>query len=191
MAGEPMRQCLELNIVLAEAFKKIKQSLADEQLLYPAEEDPLRIGVTAFETKAERIKKLHERMDDQMEMRIIDELTKGGGGTDEEQALSEVYGELTLHKKNILKIMVILSDGEGNKEAVARIMQQIEQDNEVIVAVVGLGSGAKAVIEAYSAGLRRGDQSNVRPFEESDVRDVLPDLIDFFREEVQKRRRYL
>lgn len=191
MSGQPIRKCLELQIILAEAFKKVKQSLADEQLLYPAEEDPLRIGVMKFETQAQQVKKLSEPMDDKAEMTIIDELTKGGGGTEEEEALKEVYGELTLHEKNILKIMVVLTDGHGNKEAVSRMMQQIEDDNEVIVAAVGLGSDAKAVVEAYTAGLRQGDLSNVHAFEKEDSKDLLPDLLEFFRVEIGKRRKYL
>ncbi|MFH2104707.1 MAG: VWA domain-containing protein [Parcubacteria group bacterium] len=191
MSGEPIRKCVELQIILAEAFKKVRETLAAEQLLDPREEQPLRIGSTKFETKAKRIKKLEEPMNDEMEMKLIDELTKGGGGTDEEEALETVYGELTLHQKNILKIMVILTDGEGNKEAVQRIMQQIEDDKEVVVAVVGLGSGAKSVISAYTAGLREGDESNIHAFEEEDPADMLPDLLEFLKQQVQARRRYM
>jgi len=191
MSGEPIRKCVELQIILAEAFKKVRETLAAEQLLDPEEEQPLRIGSTKFETHAERIKKLEEPMNDEMEMKLVDELTKGGGGTDEEEALETVYGELTLHQKNILKIMVILTDGEGNKEAVQRIMQQIEDDKEVVVAVVGLGSGAKSVISAYTAGLREGDESNIHAFEEEDPADMLPDLLEFLKQQVQARRRYM
>ena len=85
MNGEPIRKCVELQIILAEAFKKVREALASEQLLDPKEEQPLRTGVTKFEAKAERVKKLEQLMDDEMEMKIVDELTKGGGGTDEEE----------------------------------------------------------------------------------------------------------
>lgn len=192
MSGEPLRKCLELVVIICEAFRKIREDLDAEQLLDPKEEQPLRIGATKFETSAERVKKLEEPLTDEQEMKIIDELTKGGGGTDEEQALKEVYGELTLHASNILKFMVVLSDGHGNKEAVQRIMDQIEDDNQILVAAVGLGSGAKAVVEAYTSGLRKEEQErNVFGFEAEDPADMLPQLIEFLKKQVQARRQYL
>jgi hypothetical protein len=190
MSGEPIRKCIELQIIIAEAFRKVRESLEAEQLLHPAEEEPLRIGITKFETSAERVKKMSEPMDDEAEMKIVHELTKGGGGTDEEQALTEVYGELKLNKPHILKIMVVLSDGHGNKEAVARIMRQIEEDDEVVVAAVGLGKEAKAVVEAYTAGLKKGPESNVHTFEVEDPKELIEPLLGFFRTEIGKRRKY-
>lgn len=189
MSGEPIRQCVELDVILGEAARLAHDELAGQQLLSSNEENPMRIGVTKFETTAERVKKLEEPMTDEIEMKIVDELTKGGGGTDEEQALTEVYGELKLHDKNILKIIVIQTDGEGNRGAVQRIMQEIEDDDEVIVAVVGYGSSAAAVIDAYLGAIKRPNNGNIFAINAENPSTARPQILEFFKARVRERRR--
>ncbi len=190
MSGEPINKSIEMQVVLCEAFRRARETLAGLQMLTPNEEEPVRMGATKFETNATRIKKLDAPNSVEAQLAIIENLKHGGGGTNEEEALEGVYGEFKLRKANVLKIIIVLSDGEGNRDAVRRIMAQIEDDNEVVLAAVGLGSSAKSVVDAYTGGLRLDlADRNIHGFEKEDVTTLLPDMLEFLKTQVRARRR--
>ena len=123
-------------------------------------------------------------------MKIIEESEKVGGGTDEKEALEGVYGELRLSKSNVIKIVMVFTDGVGNKEGVVPIMQQVEADNEVLFAAIGLGETEEAandVVKTYVEPLRHRDK-NVFGIAKVNPQDVIPEVLDFLRREVNKRR---
>ncbi len=188
MGGMPIEKSVETLVVIAEAFKKVREDLAAEDLLLE-DEQPFRIGVTKFDVSPTRVTKLDEPISDAKEIKIIDNISATGGGTDEEEALRNVARELSIGKHNAIKIMIVFSDGAGNREAVVPIIQQIEHDDEIVFLAIGIGEHAQGVVDTYLEPLRKGpDQTNVFGVIANDPREILPSAIEFLRREVEKRR---
>lgn len=189
MMGEKLEKSVDTLVIVTEALKRVKEDLAGENLLMENEE-PFRVGVTKFSDVPERVTKLTDPLDDKKELQIIDKASQVGGGTEESAALKEVYRELTLGKKNILKIMAILTDGYGNREGVAPIIRQIEEDKEVIFLALGLGSSkdeGEAIVTTYLEPLR-GREGNVFGHAAANPNEVLPAVLEFLKREVDKKR---
>lgn len=189
MMGKPIENSVELLVIVVEAFKKIKEDLDAENLLADGEE-PFRVGVTKFTTLPERVTKLTEPLNDKKELIIIDKVSEVGGGTDETGALKEVYKELALNKKNVIKIMTVLTDGAGNKEGVAPIMRQIEEDNEVIFLAIGLGSDhetAQRIVDTYLEPLKERE-GNIFGQAVTNPDEILPAVVEFLKREIAKRK---
>lgn len=187
MGGEKLRQSIILLVTLVESFKKVRETLEGDNLLVDSSEQPFRVGATKFDVKPERVTTLEEPLSDKKELTIIDKLSILGGGTEETEALKQVYKGLTLRQGNVIKIMLVLSDGYGNKEGVAPIIQQVEEDNEVIFIAVGLGDQAKGVVETYVNPLRDKNK-NVIGIEAQDPKTALPAVLTHLKREVGKRR---
>lgn len=189
MSGQKIEKSVELLAIVSEGFKKVKETLEAENLVAESEE-PFRMGVTKFTTLPERVTKLSEPINDKKEVIIIDKVSEVGGGTEETGAISQVYKELKLSKKNVIKIIVVLTDGEGNREGVAPIIQQVEDDKEVIFLVVGLGDtkeSSQAIVDTYVAPLRQRE-SNVFGFAVEKPEEALPAVLEFLKREVNKRK---
>ena len=122
-------------------------------------------------------------------MKIIDRLSLVGGGTDETEALESAYQTLTLNNNNVIKLIYALSDGYGNEDEVARIVRQVEEDDEVIFLAIGLGSGADNVVKAYTEPLRKPESSNVFGFSAEDPQTMLPYVFDFLKKQVEEKRK--
>lgn len=187
MGGDSIEKSIDLLVIITEAFKRIRENLAGENLL-AEEEEPFRLGATKFAKTPERVTKLKDPINDEKEVKIIEEIAKVGGGTEETEAIREVYQELSLNKNNVIKIIVVLSDGHGDRAGVAPIMRQIEEDGEVVFLAVGLGNEAKAVKETYLGPLRDREK-NVFGEEAKDPSEALPKVIEFLKREVNNRRR--
>jgi len=193
MQGNKIEKSVDLLVVGTEAMKKIRELLAAENLLNPEGEQPLRIGVTKFTTEPERVTKLTDPIGDKKEVDIIDKVLQTGGGTEETGAISTVYQELKLGKKNVIKIICVLTDGQGNREGVAPIIQQIEKDKEVVFLVVGLGEGkddAEAIVKTYVEPLGE-KEGNVHGFAAETPEQALPFVTEFLKREVQKRKQLI
>lgn len=188
MAGENIEKSIDLMVIVVEAFKKVKEDLEAENLVLTNEE-PTRIGVTKFTTIPQRVTPLTEPLSDEKELRIIDEISQIGGGTDEAETIDTVYKELTLGKKNVIKLIFVLSDGAGNKEGVTPIIRQIEEDDEVIFLALGLGSQSEQVIETYIDPLKDKENGNVFGYSASDPGTILPYTLDFLKKQVEKKKR--
>lgn len=192
MGGEKIKRSIELMVIIIEAFKRIRETLENENLLTGGEDEPLRVGVTKFDVRPERITPLKEPLTDKKELKIIQNLSATGGGTEETGAISQVYKELTLGKKNVLKFMIILTDGQGNREALAPLLRQIEDDDEVIFLAAGLGddeAGAKEIVRSYLEPLS-DRQKNIFGIAASTPGEILPKVTDFIKREVTKRRQF-
>lgn len=191
MSGEKLEKSIDLMVIVTEAFNKVEQRLRSEQLIFPWDDKPFKIGVTKFDTEPTRVTELKEPLNEKKEVKIIDEVGKIGGGTEETGALTKVYKELTVRFDNVIKIIVVLSDGVGNKAGVVPIIQQVEQDNKVWFLAIGLGETedqANDVVETYVAPLRRPGRSNVVGKAETNPELVLPFVLDFLKQKVQERR---
>lgn len=189
MSGLKLKMSVELEVIKTEAFKRAREIL-DAELLVLQDEDPLRVGVTKFSDKPERVTELDEPITDAKQIKIIDKVSMVGGGTDETEALDQVYKGLRLRKNNVLKFITVLTDGQGNRDAVAPIMRQIEQDDEVIFLVVALGddaAAAQAIIDTYIEPLRDREK-NIFAISAVDPEDILPQVVEFYKREVEKRR---
>jgi uncharacterized protein with von Willebrand factor type A (vWA) domain len=183
---------IELAIIKIEAFKKAREILDAEQLVATGE-DPMRVGVTKFSDAPERVASLDEPNTDEKEIRIIDRVSMVGGGTDETEALRKVYKGMRLRKNNVIKFITVLTDGQGNKAGVAPIMRQIEQDDEVIFLVVALGddqAAADAIVQTYLRPLKDRDK-NVFAIAAVDPEEVIPQVVDFYKQQVEKRKQDL
>ncbi len=189
MEGNKIRKSVELMVIVTEALRKVREDIEGENLL-AEDEEPLRVGVTKFEVSPERVTRLSDPMDARKEILIIDKASMVGGGTDESGAIAGVYGELRVGKHNVLKIMITLTDGAGNRAAVNSLIRQIENDNEVVFLAIGLGDSkenAEAIIETYVAPLRR-PESNVFGMAAENPDEILPKVLEFLKREVEKRR---
>jgi uncharacterized protein with von Willebrand factor type A (vWA) domain len=190
MSGAKIERSVELLVIVSEAFKRVRETL-DAENLVSEKEDPFRVGVTKFSSSPERVTKLTEPINDRKEVIIIDKVSEVGGGTEETGAISEVYRELRLGKKNVIKIICVLTDGEGNKDGVAPIIQQVENDKEVIFLAVGLGDSkedAQAIVDTYVSPLKNAE-SNVSGFAVEKPEESLPLVLEFLRKEVNKRKK--
>lgn len=216
MAGENIEKSIDLMVIVIEAFKKVREDLEAENLVM-INEEPVRIGVTKFTVFPQRVTTLAQSLNEEKELRIIDEISQIGGGTDEAETIDTVYKELTLGKKNVIKLIFVLSDGAGNKDGVAPIIRQIEEDDEVILLAMGLGSGADQVVETYVEPLKKFTQTstthyinpktgerttapmefatrasegtNVFGFAAHNPEDMLPYALDFLKKQVEKKKR--
>ena len=190
MSGNKIEKSVDLLVVVTEALKKVRELLCAENLLNPEEEQPLKLGVTKFSDHPERVTKLAEPIGDKKEVQIIDKVLQIGGGTEETGAITQVYEELRLGKKNVIKIIVMLTDGQGNQAGVAPIIQQIEKDKEVVFLVVGSGDGkddASAIVQTYVEPLGE-KEGNVHGFAAESPEQALPAVLEFLKREVNKRK---
>lgn len=190
MAGENIERSIDLMVIIVEAFKKVKEDLEAENLVM-INEDPARIGVTKFTTVPQRVTTLDEPLSDEKELRIIDEISQIGGGTDEAETIDTVYKELTLGKKNVIKLIFVLSDGAGNKAGVEPIIRQIEDDDEVIFLALGLGAQSEQVVDTYVEPLRDKEGGNVFGYSAKDSEEILPFTLDFLKKQVEKKKKEL
>src|SRR3989344_3833184 len=190
MSGVNIEKSIDLLVIVTEAFKKAKEDLEAENLVM-MDEQPFRIGATKFTVRPWRVTKLDDPLNDEKELRMIDELSQIGGGTDETEAIQEVYKEMTLNKNNVIKMVFVLSDGYGNKEGVVPIIRQIEEDDEVIFLAMGLGDSqeeAQGVVDTYVEPLRRGEASNVFGYAAEDPNQMLPYALEFLKKQVEKKK---
>lgn len=188
MDGEKIERSIELMVIVVEAFRRMHEDLEAENLVMENEE-PFRVGVTSFATTPERVSKLDEPLTEAKELKIIDSVSATGSGTEETGAISAVWRDMKLGKRNVIKIMAILTDGEGNRGALGPLLQQIEDDREVLLLAVGLGSGASGVISSYVEPLRGAENVHGVPAENPNI--ALPAVIEFLKREVGKRKRTL
>lgn len=189
MGGDKIGKSVEMLVIVTEALRQVRETLEAESLVGD-EEHPFRIGVTKFSTVPERVSKLDDPIDNRKELKIIDAVSQVGGGTDESDALTEVYKELTLGKRNVIKIMIVLTDGQGNREAVVPIMEQIERDQEVIFMAIGLGGSKEesdAILQTYLDPLK-ARESNVFGHAVENTDEIIPAFVGFLKREINKRR---
>lgn len=189
MAGKQLEISIELMVIVTEAFKKVREDLAGEDLLME-DEQPFRIGVTTFSDKPERVTKLEDPIDDQKELTIIDKTSQVGGGTDESEAIAQTYKGMSLGQKNVIKMIIVLTDGYGNKNGVAPIIRQVEQDDEIIFLVVAAGLSEEemgGVTATYIEPLQDVNK-NVHVVAGAQTEENLTKGLDFIKRQVDQRR---
>jgi len=190
MSGQPLEKSTDMIVVITEAFKRVRNILKEQDMLEPAGEFPLRIGVTKFAQHASRITGLSEPIAEKKQIKILSALASAGGSTDESEALEGVYSELISSRPRTMKLMIVLTDGQGNRNAVRDMVQRIEQDDKIIFLAIGLGNdiqSAQGVVDSYVRNIRRKD-SNVFGQAEPDVNNILPSVLNFLGREVKKRK---
>lgn len=190
MAGNNIEKSIDLLVIIVEAFKKAKEDL-DAENLVAMDEQPFRLGATKFTTRPWRVTNLEEPLSNEKELRMIDEISQIGGGTDETEAIQGVYREMTLNKRNVIKLIFVLSDGYGNKEGVVPIIRQIEEDDEVIFLALGLGENqeeAQGVVDTYVKPLLRAENTNVFGYATEDPNQMLPYVLEFLKKQVENKR---
>lgn len=190
MAGDNIEKSIDLMVIVVEAFKKVKEDLEAENLVM-INEEPAKVGVTKFTTVPKRVTPLNDPLTDEKELKIIDEISQFGGGTDETEAIDTVYKEMALGSKNVVKLIFVLSDGAGNKDGVVPIIRQIEEDDEVIFLALGLGPQSDQVVETYVDPLRDKENGNVFGYSAKDPAEILPFTLEFLKKQVEKKKRTL
>jgi hypothetical protein len=192
MAGDRAVFCVEAMVIIVEAFKEVLKRLREENLLEP-DEQPFQIGATKFSIGSERISKLNEQLSDTKVLKIIDKFSHIAGGTDEAEAMKEVYQPLALGQDNVIKIMVMMSDGDGNRAAVHPLMQQIEADGKVVFLVIAFGNKSgqdgASIAATYLKPIKAPEEGNIHALVGDDFIKLIPELCEFFKREIGKRRR--
>lgn len=189
--GNKNRLSAAMAVIIVEAFRRVREMLAGQGLLEPMKEDPLRFGAVAFADRAERITTLDEPASKEKELKVVNRIMQSGGSTDERAALGGVHKEFKLRSHKVIKLMIVLTDGQGTREAIAPTIQQIEDDPEVVMLVVGLGDddeSANAIVESYLAPLRQPDR-NIFGAAATDIKQMLPQVVGFLTREIAKRKR--
>lgn len=190
MTGEKIEKSIDTTVIITEGFKKTLEDLDAEGLIIPDDEKPFQIGVTKYSDTPERVTKLEDPLNDHKEVTIIEKLSEVGGGTEETGAFKQVYEQLKLNSGNVIKIIIVFTDGQGNREGVAPIMQQVERDNQVVFLVIGFGNSkedADAIVDSYLVPLKEKNQ-NIFGFATDKPETALPYALDFLKREVGKRR---
>lgn len=185
MHGVRLEYAQIVSVILTRAFEKVKSILEGEGLLRPAEEDPLRTGHVLFTTGPERIKKLDEPNKPSTLAQMIEQTGKHSGGTDDAAAIKALETEFKLREPNVLKFMVIYSDGEGNPGAVQNIMETLEKDKSIIVVIVAMGAKSASVAATYETNARSKGASQIKIVEGDDVRANIPELTKFFKKTIR------
>ncbi|MEK7540405.1 MAG: vWA domain-containing protein [Patescibacteria group bacterium] len=175
-----------VSVILTRAFEKVKAILEGEGLLRPQEEDPLRSGYVLFTTAPERIKKLDEPSKPGTLAQMIEQTGKHSGGTDDAAAIKALETQFKLREPNVLKFMIIYSDGEGNAGAVQNIMEAIEKDKSIIVVIVAMGANPGNVATTYETTVRSKGGQNIKIVQGDDVKANLPELTNFFKKVIRE-----
>jgi hypothetical protein len=184
-----LEKSVETTVIITEAFKRVLSDL-DAEGLVMQDEHPFQIGVTGYSTISTRITKLEEPLSDAKELKIMQGLAEARDGTDETGAFTEIHESLKLGEPNAIKIIIVFTDGQGNREKVAPIMRQIERDDQVVFLVVGFGNDAEDsqnIVDSYLAPLNDKNK-NVFGFASPNPADSLRFTLDFLKREVDKRR---
>lgn len=171
---------LELLIIDAEAKLQAMQILTDEGAL-STEEIPFKLGVTGFTETATKICGLDEDFREhaqQIAARIVYYLNMLNGGTNEVPAIGAVYDELCQRPDNTLKIMTIMTDGYGNLDEVQRLIRRIQQEQNVLVLVLALGSDSQ-VEQTYQAAIDPSLPQTLFVYHEADVEQIIRRGVDF------------
>jgi hypothetical protein len=187
MAGEKIRASIAMFVITVEAFRKVREDLEAEKLLQSDAEQPLRIGVTTFKTTPHRVHELDEPITEERELEIIGYLSNATGGTSETETIAEVYRQLSLHRKNIFKLMVVLSDGYGDGKAVHPILEQLNEDQDVCLFAAGLGRDAKGVVETYLKPFEGETHANVGGVVAHDPTDAIDPFVEFLKRQIVRR----
>ncbi len=191
MKGEKINRSIDLTVVITEALKRVRELLSAENLLVPDSEEPLRLGVTKFSNHPKRVTKLVEPINDRKQVNIINEVSQVGGGTEESVGIKRVYQELKTNQRDTIKIICILTDGQGNRSAVEPIIRQIERDKDILFLAVGMGDSkedADAIVATYVSPLH-GKEGNIHGFSAEKPEQALPAVLEFLEREVNKRKR--
>lgn len=186
MQGDRLKYAQTVSIILARVFERVKAILEGEGLLRPAEEDPLRSGFVLFTTTPERIKKLDEPTNAKSLAQMIEQTGKHSGGTDDAAAIAALTTEFKFREPNVLKFMIIYSDGEGNPGAVQNILGAIEKDKSIIVIVVAMGADPAAVSATYEGLVGSRNSSNIQVVQGDNINANLPLLSDFIKKRVRE-----
>ncbi|MFH0860801.1 MAG: vWA domain-containing protein [Candidatus Altiarchaeota archaeon] len=189
MNGEKLRRCRELMVIMAEAHEGGKNQLEGEQLLRP-DENPLKLGAAGFATKLWTAKDLDAPITEESKIVMLARLYEGAGGTEDAKALKAQYNKLTLRDPDVVKILVVLTDGYGDPNALKPLLKQMQEDDQVLALILGLGTGAEGVIPAYEGVVgRASEKSNVFaqfiPDEEFD--QIIPIVSKFYSNQVRDR----
>ena len=191
MSGEKLRKSLDTVVITVESFKQTLDLLRSEELLNPDTEQPFKVGVTIFDTQDYRVVELDDPLSEDKELKIVNALLETRGGTDEKSALRNVYKGLKLRSNNTIKLITVFTDGVGNRQAVAPIIRQVEQDDQVVFLVVAFGDSAEdaqAVAETYLSPLSSREK-NVHAIVVTNPIEALPKTVDFYRRMVSARRK--
>ncbi len=176
-----------LCVIIQRAFERVKGMIEDEQLLRPEEEDPLRVGYAGFADVPFRIKKLDEVMTEKSLAQMIHQTRTNSGGTDDATAIKALTTEFKSREGRVLKFLIIVSDGEGNPDAVQNIMSALEKDGDILVIVVGMGAKAENVIATYANKARTAGSKNILPVVGDDVRKNVQIIGKYLRDKVRAK----
>ncbi len=187
MQGERLKIGQAFVLVIQKAFQRVRALLEDEQLLRPEDEEPLRVGYAGFTANAYRIKKLGEPLADQSLAQMIHQTDTRSGGTDDSSAIEALTTEFRTNSEATLKFLLIVSDGEGNKDAVQSIMERLERSDEMFVMVCGLGSDASDVLDTYSTAAQSKGVKNILPLTGDSVDQILPQLVDYLHRNITRK----
>jgi len=181
-----MEGTLAFYLIVTLAIEGVQDELYKNANLYDVKKlvhNPVEIELTGFASHPTLIIPLAKNLDKTTIVRgfqYIHDTT--GGGTDDARALKFEYSRMALQKRDVLKILSMITDGGGQGKAVEPILRQIEEDPGVYFIVNGVGSGAGFVKRFYAEKFRPAHHFHVYAEESATVELAIPKLIHFIQE---------
>lgn len=115
----------------------------------------------------------------------IVETTRRGGWTDDARALEFEYHRMRTKDPRTLKILSMITDGEGRGSGVEPILRQIEEDKSIHFMVNGIGKNGDAIVEYYLQKFRPAYFYHVFAAASQTVEEAVPKNIAFIENSIK------
>jgi len=153
------------------------------------EQSPVEIELVGFDWHPQLIISLARKLSMHEIMQgfqYLHDSTIDGGGTDDARALKFEHNRMKLHKRKVLKILSMITDGGGQGDRIEPILRQIEEDPSIFFIVNGVGAGAGMVKKFYSEKFRPAHYFHVYAEESGTVEEAIPKLINFIQDCIKR-----
>jgi hypothetical protein len=175
-------------LILTMAVLEIQEELVKNRAKYNIRQltnNPIEIELVGFDFSPLLIIPLAKNVDMYTIMQgfqtIHDEIIDGGA-TNDARALNFEYSRMKLHKRRVLKVLSMITDGGGQGDAIEPVLRQIEEDPDVYFMVNGVGSSSGLVKKYYQEKFRPAHHYHVYANESDSVEEAIPLLIHFIQD---------
>ncbi len=173
--------------VLSSAAMHVQNELqmnAHKYDIPPGWPPPLSAEVIVFDDLPEVVLPLTEDITEQALARGYEhilERTLRGGGTNDSQALRFMHGRLQQGDPYTIKILSMLTDGQGNSDRLAPVLDQIQDDPSIFLIVTAVGPEGEAIVRSYVNRFRPASAFRVHASAHPDVPSALANTTNLIR----------
>jgi uncharacterized protein with von Willebrand factor type A (vWA) domain len=151
----------ETVLLFSEAFSRAEKELVKVLSSARKKREYLREGLITFSDKAILRKALDTPLNEKTIAQIFFATENiSGGGTADAEALKNLIKYLKEEDKKyrghckILKLVVVVTDGQGEREKVKDVLETASSIQNTIFVAVGVGSNTEDVLDTYSKEMR-------------------------------------